>query len=82
MLNVRIWLPPEEDHADWQALTGERISRDEFERLAAEALRGALATGWAVSEDAVANFLRRKAGMGSHNLEHVLRVLGLTVKPE
>lgn len=45
MLNVSIWLPPEVDHAAWQELTGERISRDEFERLATEAMQVVHAEG-------------------------------------
>ena len=33
--------------------------------------------GWAVSEDHVRDYLRRRKSMGSHKLQHVLRVLGL-----
>lgn len=36
-------------------------------------------TGWAVSEDHVRDYLTGKKSMGSHKLQHVLRVLRLDV---
>lgn len=37
-------------------------------------------TGGAVSDDHVRKYLTRSASMGSHKLQHVLRVLGLTIQ--
>ena len=37
----------------------------------------AKATGWAVSEQHIQDYLRRKKSMGSHKLQHVLAVLKL-----
>lgn len=39
-------------------------------------------TGGAVSEDHVRDYLTRRKSMGSHKLQHCLRVLGLTVRAE
>jgi len=40
----------------------------------------AKATGWAVSEDHVRDFLTRRKSMGSHKLQHVLSVLGVRLE--
>jgi hypothetical protein len=39
-------------------------------------------TEGAVSEDHVRAYLTKSKSMGSHKLQHVLRVLGLTITPE
>lgn len=40
----------------------------------------AKATDGKVSEDHVRNYLTRSSSMGSHKLQHVLKVLGLTIE--
>lgn len=42
----------------------------------------AMATEGRVSENAVREYMARRASMGSHKLQHVLRALGLTITPE
>lgn len=65
-------------HTDW--MQQRVIARAQELGLTAYAI--AKATGGAVSEDHVKNYLERRASMGSHKLQHVLRVLRLDVTPE
>lgn len=39
----------------------------------------AKSSDWAVSEDHVRAYITRRKSMGSHKLQHVLRVIGLRV---
>jgi hypothetical protein len=41
----------------------------------------AKATDGQVSEDHVHKFLTRRSSMGTHKVQHILRVLGLAIKP-
>lgn len=50
------------------------------DRLGLTAYAIAKATGGAVSDDHVKDFLAGRHSMGSHKLQHVLRVLGLELK--
>lgn len=65
-------------HTDW--LQQRVIARARELGLTAYAI--AKATCNAVSEDHVKNYLERRSSMGSHKLQHVLRVLRLDVTPE
>jgi hypothetical protein len=61
--------------ADWiQDRVIERAS--ELRQTAAMIAR---ATDWRVSVDHVRSYLDRRSSMGSHKLQHVLSVLGLTI---
>lgn len=61
--------------ADW--IQARVIARAEEMELSAYAI--AKATNGAVSEDHVRDYLTRRKSMGSHKLQHVLRVLQLDV---
>jgi predicted DNA-binding transcriptional regulator YafY len=63
---------------DW--LQDEAIARAKELGITAYGL--AKATGWAVSENHIRRYLARERSMGSHKLQHLLRVLGLTVVAE
>ena len=52
---------------------------DRSAKLGINAYQIAIATGWAVSDDHVQAYLTHKKSMGSHKLQHVLRVLGLEI---
>jgi hypothetical protein len=52
------------------------------EKLGLTAYAIAKQTDGAVSEDHVKAYLTHRKSMGSHKLQHVLRVLGLKIVPE
>ena len=63
------------DDLDWV----QSIVIEQAKMLDLTAYAIAQATGYAVSEDHVRAYLTRRKSMGSHKLQHVLRVLGLTI---
>lgn len=63
--------------ADWV----QRRVADRARELGLTAYAIAAACGHAVSQDHVRAYLRGEKSMGSHKLQHVLRVLGLDVTP-
>lgn len=65
------------DRSDW--IQEAAIRRAESLGLTAYTI--AAGTGGAVSEDHVRDYLTRRKSMGSHKLQHVLRVLGLDLLP-
>jgi hypothetical protein len=68
---------PPPDLSDWiQETVIQRAAT-----LGLTAYKVAQATGGAVSEEHVRNYLQRRKSMGSHKLQHVLDALGLAIAP-
>ena len=70
-------LAARDDLSDW--IQDTVIAR--ASQLEKSAYRIAVDCGHAVSEDHINDYLRRRKSMGSHKLQHVLKVLGLKVVP-
>ena len=70
-------LAARDDLSDW--IQDTVIARASI--LEKSAYRIAVDCGHAVSEDHINDYLRRRKSMGSHKLQHVLKVLGLKVVP-
>ena len=90
---ARLWLPPASDHADWQLLTGDMMSRDQYVAKIDEAARAFAARGITVEvveflvsemrqrleEEGLANTTQNRATIIASNGISIRRRLGLKI---